>query len=188
MGMSFLVRLRSRVRGPTVESIKKFLWPAHPPIRWLILSAAILLVDQITKLLVLHYLRPYQQIHLLPVLNLTLLLNRGAAFSFLAGAGGWQQWMFVAIALGFSMGIIFWLRRLPPRGRAWLAAGLALIVGGALGNALDRVWQGFVIDFIQVHYATVWYFPAFNVADSSITVGAVIVIIDSLFRPGRERR
>lgn len=188
MGLSFVGWVKSGAQGRSMEPVKKFFWPPHPPIRWLILSAAILVVDQLTKLLVLHYLRPYEQIHLLPVLNLTLLFNRGAAFSFLAGAGGWQQWVFVIIALIFSAAIVVWLRRLPAHGRAWLAAGLALIVGGALGNALDRVWQGYVIDFIQVHYSTVWYFPAFNVADSSITVGAVIVIVDSLFRRRRERR
>lgn len=175
-------RLRTRLGRFRLES---FLWPTHPPVRWLVLSVAVLVADQFTKLLVLYYLRPYQHVYLLPVLNITLLFNRGAAFSFLAGANGWQQWLFVAIALGFAVVITVWMRRLPAQGQAWLAVGLALILGGALGNALDRVWHGYVIDFIQVHYSGIWYFPAFNVADSAITIGAIIAIVDALFHHRR---
>ncbi|MGH8274404.1 MAG: signal peptidase II [Gammaproteobacteria bacterium] len=164
--------------------------PKHPPIRWLALAFVVLVADQFAKLLVLYYLKPYEQVNLLPVLNITLLFNRGAAFSFLAGATGWQQWLFVVLAAAFSIAIIVWLFRLPPRGRAWLAAGLALILAGALGNAIDRVWHSHVIDFIQVHYSDVWYFPTFNVADSAITVGAIIAIADAFFhrRPKENRR
>lgn len=158
-----------------------FVAPTHPPTRWLGLALIVLIIDQFTKLLVLYYLQPFERVHLLPVLNITLLFNRGAAFSFLAGASGWQQWIFVALAIAFSVAIIVWLRRLPARGRAWLAAGLALILAGALGNAIDRVWHAHVIDFIQVHYDDSWYFPAFNIADSAITVGAIIAIIDAFF-------
>lgn len=156
--------------------------PLHPPVRWLVLGLVILVVDQFTKLLVLYYLKPYAKVAILPVLNITLLYNRGAAFSLLANQNGWQQWFFVMLALGFSAGILVWLRRLPPYGRAWLAAGLSLILGGALGNAIDRVWHAHVIDFIQVHYSDVWFFPAFNVADSAITVGAIIAIAEAIFR------
>ncbi|MGH8271652.1 MAG: signal peptidase II [Gammaproteobacteria bacterium] len=155
--------------------------PKHPPVRWLALAFVVLVADQFSKLLVLYYLEPFQKVVLLPVLNITLLFNRGAAFSMLANANGWQQWLFVVLALAFSIAILVWLRRLPAHGRAWLAAALALILAGALGNAVDRVWHAHVIDFIQVHYSDVWYFPTFNIADSAITVGAVIAIADALF-------
>lgn len=158
-----------------------FVIPAHPPVRWLLLGLLVLVADQFTKLLALYYLHPYQQHELLPVLNITLLFNQGAAFSLLAGANGWQQWLFVILAVVFSGAILVWLRRLPAHGHAWLAAGLSLILGGALGNAVDRVWHGHVIDFIQVHWHNVWYFPTFNVADSAITVGAIIAVADALF-------
>ncbi|MDN5864940.1 MAG: signal peptidase II [Gammaproteobacteria bacterium] len=167
-----------------------FFVPRHPPTRWLALAFIILIFDQFTKLLVLYYLEPYEQLPWLPVLNITLLFNRGAAFSFLAGANGWQQWLFVVLAVAFSIAILVWLRRLPARGRAWLAAGLALILAGALGNAIDRVWHGHVIDFIQVHYSDTWYFPTFNIADAAITVGAILAIVDALFhrraKPGSD--
>lgn len=157
---------------------ERFIIPRHPPVRWLLLGLFILVADQFSKLLVLYYLRPYERIDLLPVLNLTLLFNRGAAFSMLAGT---KQWLFVALALVFAGAILVWLRRLPAHGQAWLAAGLSLILGGALGNAVDRVWHAHVIDFIQVHWHNVWYFPTFNLADSAITIGAIIVAADAFF-------
>ncbi len=165
-----------------LSKVWRFVVPRHPPLRWLYLSVVVIIADQVAKLVVLYYLRPYERVELLPVLNITLLFNRGAAFSFLAGATGWQQWLFVGLAVAFSIAIVVWLCRLPARGRTGLAAGLALILAGALGNAIGRVWHAHVIDFIQVHYSNVWYFPAFNVADSAITVGAVIAIADALFR------
>lgn len=160
---------------------ERFLIPSHPPVRWLLLGVLVLIADQFTKLLALYYLQPYQRIDLLPMLNITLLFNKGAAFSMLAGANGWQQWLFVILALVFSAAILVWLRRLPARGQAWLAAGLALILGGALGNAVDRVWHAHVIDFIQVHWHDAWYFPTFNLADTAITIGAIIAAADALF-------
>ncbi len=160
---------------------EQFLVPSHPPVRWLLLGILVLIADQFTKLLALYYLQPYQRVELLPVLNITLLFNKGAAFSMLAGANGWQQWLFVILALVFSAAILVWLRRLPARGQAWLAAGLALILGGALGNAVDRVWHAHVIDFIQVHWHDAWYFPTFNLADTAITIGAIIAAADALF-------
>ena len=168
---------------------ERFLVPEHPPVRWLLLGLLVLFADQFTKLLALYYLHPYQRIDLLPVLNITLLYNKGAAFSLLAGANGWQQWLFVVLALVFSAGILVWLRKLPARGHAWLAAGLALILGGALGNALDRVWHAHVIDFIQVHWHETWYFPTFNLADTAITIGAIIAAADALFHrhPANEK-
>ncbi|MGH8128616.1 MAG: signal peptidase II [Gammaproteobacteria bacterium] len=167
---------------------ERFVIPGHPPVRWLLLGLLILVADQFSKLLVLYYVQPYERIHVLPVLNITLIVNKGAAFSMFAGANGWQQWLFVVLALVFAAAILVWLRRLPARGQAWLAAGLSLILGGALGNAVDRVWHAHVIDFIQVHWHTAWYFPTFNLADSAITVGAIIAIADALFhrRPAKD--
>lgn len=175
---NFVARLSKQLRGFDVEH---FLMPAHPPVRWLLLGLLVLVADQFTKLLILYYLQPYQRIDLLPVLNITLLFNKGAAFSLLAGANGWQQWLFVILALAFSVVILVWLRRLPAHGQSMLAAGLAMILGGALGNAIDRVWHSHVIDFIQVHWHNAWYFPTFNLADSAITIGAILVVADALF-------
>ena len=111
--------------------------------------------------------------------NLTLVYNTGAAFSFLADAGGWQRWFFVLLAIGVSALLLVWLYRLE-RDQHWLAAALALVLGGAVGNLVDRILHGHVIDFIDL-YAGGWHWPAFNVADSAITVGAVMLIIDAVF-------
>jgi signal peptidase II len=121
---------------------------------------------------------------LLPFLELTLLYNTGAAFSFLADASGWQRWFFVALGLLVSAAILFWLRQLDPRRHRLLAAGLALIMGGALGNVIDRLWHGHVIDFIHFHWKQ-WEFPAFNMADSSITIGAGLLILDAILESRR---
>jgi signal peptidase II len=146
---------------------------------WLWLSIVVIAADQWTKYLITDRLEEFEKIVLLPVLELTRLHNEGAAFSFLSGASGWQRWLFTALGLVVSAGILVWLRRLPPSGRHLLAAGLALVLGGALGNVIDRVLWGHVIDFIRVHYED-WAFPAFNVADSAITVGAGLLILDNL--------
>jgi len=153
---------------------------------WLWLSLAVVALDQWTKYLVTNHLEIYEQVILLPVLELMHVHNTGAAFSFLSGASGWQRWLFTALALLVSAAILLWLRRLPARGRNLLAAGLCLVLGGALGNVIDRVLWAYVIDFIRVHYAD-WYFPAFNVADSAITVGAGLLILDTLIDHGRVR-
>ncbi len=147
---------------------------------WLWLSAVIIVADQVTKWLVVQTFQLYDRLELLPFFALTRLHNPGAAFSFLSDASGWQRWFFITLGIAVTVLIMVWLRKLPPRGKGWLAAGLALIVGGALGNVIDRAIYGYVIDFISVYYQT-WHVPAFNVADSAITVGAVILIIDSLF-------
>jgi len=153
---------------------------------WLWLSLAVVALDQWTKYLVTNNLEIYEQVILLPVLELMRVHNTGAAFSFLSGASGWQRWLFTALALLVSAAILVWLRRLPARGRSLLAAGLSLVLGGALGNVIDRVLWAYVIDFIRVHYAD-WYFPAFNVADSAITIGAGLLILDTLIDHGRVR-
>ena len=148
-------------------------WPLY------VLALAVIVLDHLTKWMATHMLDYAQPVVLLPVLDLTLLHNRGAAFSFLSDAGGWQRWFFAAIALGVSGWIAWWLRTLPA-GKAWLATALSLILGGAIGNLIDRVLLGHVVDFISVHWGR-HYFPAFNVADSAITVGAVMMVIDTLF-------
>ncbi|MDG4604451.1 MAG: signal peptidase II, partial [Candidatus Contendobacter sp.] len=112
-----------------------------------------------------------------PSFNLLLTYNTGAAFSFLADAGGWQRWFFLGLGLMVSIGLLIWLGRLKPAEKR-LAAALALILGGAVGNLIDRIWLGQVIDFIQLYYDR-WYWPAFNIADSAITLGAVLLVLDS---------
>jgi signal peptidase II len=153
---------------------------------WLWLAVAVILFDQWTKSLVTENLDEFEQVILLPVLEFMRLHNEGAAFSFLSNAGGWQRWLFVGLGVIVSGGILVWLRRLPAGGQNLLAAGLSLILGGALGNVIDRVLWGHVIDFIRVHYDS-HYFPAFNAADSAITIGAVLLILDNLLEYDRAR-
>ena len=146
---------------------------------WMWLSLAVIALDQWTKSLITSNFSEFDSVTLLPVLDLMRLHNEGAAFSFLSDASGWQRWLFTFLGIGVSAGIMIWLRRLPAKGQNMLAASLALIMGGALGNVIDRVLWGHVIDFIRVHYQA-WYFPAFNIADSAITIGAGLLILDSL--------
>jgi signal peptidase II len=153
---------------------------------WLWLGVAVAVLDQWTKWLVVERFEEFERLVLLPVLELMRLHNTGAAFSFLSDAGGWQRWIFIGLAVAVSAGILVWLRRLPAKGQALLAAGLSLILGGALGNVIDRVLHGHVIDFIRVHYKE-HYFPAFNVADSAITIGAALIILDNLLEFDRAR-
>ena len=153
-------------------------------LKWLWLSLFILLLDQIVKQVAVQYLELHQPLAILPGLNMTLLYNKGAAFSFLNQAGGWQRWFFIILALGVSIYIIFWLSRLPATNR-WFACALALIMGGAIGNAWDRVVHGYVVDFIDVYYRD-WHWPAFNVADSAITVGAIMIIIEVILFPAEQ--
>ena len=149
-------------------------------LRWLLLSAAIILVDQVTKLIVLDHFNLHETLPLIPgLLNFTLAFNDGAAFSFLQGAGGWQRWFFTALAIVVSAVLVVWLKR-TPRGDWRTALPLALVVGGAIGNVIDRIRLGHVVDFIDVHYQS-WSFPAFNVADSAISIGAVLLIVFGLF-------
>lgn len=150
-----------------------------PMVGWLWLSVAVVVLDQITKALADTQLVLYEPVPLIPMLNLTLMYNTGAAFSFLSGAGEWARWMFVLLAVVISLVIFRWLRQLEP-GENWTAAGLSLILGGAVGNLIDRVSMGYVVDFIDVYYGQ-WHWPAFNIADSAITVGVVILIVHGLF-------
>ena len=153
-----------------------------PPnaLSWLLLSVAIIVADQLSKLAILAHFQLHESLPLIPgLLNLTLAFNDGAAFSFLQNAGGWQRWFFTVLAFGVSAVLVVWLRR-TPRGDWRTALPLSLVVGGAIGNVIDRVRLGHVVDFIDVHYAA-WSFPAFNVADSAISVGAVLLLFFGLF-------
>ncbi|HEC19706.1 MAG TPA: lipoprotein signal peptidase [Gammaproteobacteria bacterium] len=155
-------------------------------LKWLLLSAVVVALDLWTKALASEHLAMHEPVPVFPGFNLTLMHNEGAAFSFLSSAGGWQRWFFTIIAIVVSVVIVGWLARLKP-GQRWLALALALILGGALGNLWDRLTLGYVVDFIQVYYQK-WYWPAFNIADSAITVGAVMLVLDSLFGRHGERR
>ncbi len=154
---------------------------------WLWLAVVIMVLAHWTKSLVIERFEEFDRIVLLPVLELMRLHNEGAAFSFLSTAGGWQRWVFIGLGVAVSAGILVWLRRLPAKGQTLLAAGLSLILGGALGNVIDRVLYGYVIDFIRVHYED-YYFPAFNVSDSAISVGAALIILDNLLELDRARK
>jgi signal peptidase II len=146
--------------------------------KWLALAAAVLAADQAVKYLIVQRFALYETLYVLPVFNLTRLHNTGAAFSMFHDAGGWQRWFFIAVALGASLWVVWLLRRHPQDTLFCLA--LALILGGAIGNLTDRVLYGYVVDFLQVHYAG-HFFPAFNVADSAITVGAGLMIWEGFF-------
>ncbi len=144
--------------------------------RWLWLSLVVILLDQLTKQLAEQNLSLYELIPLLPSLNLTLAYNEGAAFSFLSDQGGWQRWFFSGLALVVSLVLVGWLAKL--KDERLLAITLALIIGGAVGNLIDRVLFGHVIDFIDV-YVQQYHWPAFNVADSAICVGVVLMFLDA---------
>jgi signal peptidase II len=145
---------------------------------WLPLSAAVVAIDQLSKLWILRHFQPYERRHLLPVLDITLWYNTGAAFSFLSDASGWQRWVFTALAFVVGIGLVAWLGRLRGRSQWLLCFSLALILAGALGNVIDRLRIGHVVDFILAHWNNS-YFPAFNVADSAITVGAAFLLLDA---------
>ena len=155
-------------------------------LRWASLSLLIIFLDQVTKAIVVAKLPQFRTHVVLPVLYFMQLHNEGAAFSFLASQSGWQRWFFIGLALVVSVGILVWLKRIDARRQRLLAVSLALILGGAVGNVVDRFTLGYVIDFIVVHWGTA-EFPAFNVADSAITIGAVLLIIDALLEGRRAR-
>lgn len=153
-------------------------------LRWLWLSLVMLILDQVTKQWAENTLTYGSPVEVLPMLNWTLLYNEGAAFSFLADAGGWQRWFFSGLALIISAVIVVWLSRLKDDER-WVAVSLSLILSGAIGNVIDRLLYGHVIDFIDVYYQQ-YHWPAFNIADSAITVGVVIMLLSAFF-DGKER-
>ena len=154
---------------------------------WMVVSSVVVVLDQATKWAILKWVPLYDKIPVNSFINITHQRNTGAAFSFLADADGWQRWFFIILATAVSAFIVNWLWRIRTTGPAILALGLALVLGGAIGNVIDRIVLGSVVDFIQVLIAG-WPFPSFNVADSAITVGAVFLIIDALFFSGKEEK
>jgi len=146
-------------------------------LKWLGLSLFAILLDQGTKLAIDSSMKLYQSIPVLPFFKLTYVHNTGAAFSFLSEAGGWQRWFFAGLALAISCVIAVWLARLKQH-ETLLAVALALVLGGAIGNLIDRLAYGYVIDFLDVYYQT-WHWPAFNIADSAITLGVILMLLES---------
>jgi signal peptidase II len=146
---------------------------------WLLMSLLIVVLDLWTKGLATESLSLYRPVELTSWLNMTLAHNYGAAFSFLSDAGGWQRWLFTGLASVVTVILIVWLFRLPAREKL-TAAALGLIIGGAVGNLIDRINNGYVVDFIDVYYHD-WHWPAFNLADSAITGGVILLLVDGLF-------
>jgi signal peptidase II len=145
---------------------------------WLWLSLVVIVLDQLSKQIAESLLTLYESVRVLPFFDFTLLYNKGAAFSFLSDQSGWQRWFFIVLAIVVCIVLVTWLRRLK-REEQWIAVALALIIGGAIGNVIDRILFGQVIDFLHFHYQQ-HYFPAFNVADSAITIGVIIMLFDAL--------
>lgn len=153
-------------------------------IAWTVIAGLVVIADQASKWAIVEWVQLYGKVPINSFINLTHQRNTGAAFSFLAGAAGWQRWFFVILATGVSAVIAVWLWRIRTDGPFVLMAGLSLVLGGAVGNLIDRAALGYVTDFIQVWFGN-WAFPSFNVADSAISVGAALLIIDALFLSGR---
>ncbi len=162
------------------RSLAGWLLGGHGATAWLWLSALVVVLDQITKAYVVANFEYARPLFINGWLDFTRLHNYGAAFSILADAGGWQHWLFIGLALVVGVVLFVWLWRLPRRGQAWLACSLALVLGGALGNVIDRVRFGYVVDFIHAHWDDL-YWPAFNVADMAISVGAVMLVLESFW-------
>lgn len=146
-------------------------------LKWLWLSGLMIVLDQISKVWVDSNLSLHQSIPVMPSFSITYAHNYGAAFSFLSEAGGWQRWFFAVLAIAVSVGIVIYLKKLKPEEKL-LAVSLSLILGGAIGNIVDRVIYGYVIDFLDVYYQ-VYHWPIFNIADSAITVGVALMLIES---------
>jgi signal peptidase II len=154
-------------------------------IAWMLIATLVVLADQATKWAIVRWVPLYGNVPINDFINLTHQRNTGAAFSFLAGAGGWQRWFFIILATVVSAVLAVWIWRIRAQAQLMLAGGLTLVLGGAMGNLIDRIRLGYVTDFIQVWFGS-WPFPSFNVADSAITVGAAMLIIDSLFFQDKE--
>lgn len=155
-------------------------------LRWYILAILVVALDQGSKAWVSAVFDYAETLEVLPFFNMTLVYNRGAAFSFLSDAGGWQRWLFAVIGIVVSVIITVWMSRLSLQQKR-LSLALSLILGGAIGNLWDRAILGHVIDFIDVHYLG-YHWPAFNLADSAITLGALLLIVDSLFAGGERKK
>jgi signal peptidase II len=153
-------------------------------LHWLGLAFILLLVDQFTKVLILGYYQLGDSTYVLSFFNVVRVHNSGAAFSFLAGASGWQRWFFTGVGL-LAVGFILWMLK-SHAGQKLFSFAMACLLGGAVGNVIDRLVHGYVVDFLDFHVQS-WHFPAFNVADSAITVGAACLILDELLRVRRSR-
>jgi signal peptidase II len=158
-------------------------FPSGSWMPWLALALAIFLADQLTKVMILGYYRLGDTTYVTSFYNVVRAHNTGAAFSFLAAASGWQRWLFTGIGIAAAVFIVYLLRT--HAGQKLFSFSLACILGGAVGNVVDRLVHGYVVDFIQVHWSNTYYFPAFNVADSAITIGAICLILDELRRVRR---
>jgi len=148
--------------------------------KWLWLSALALILDQLRKIWIDTSMSLYQSIPVFPGFSITYAHNYGAAFSFLSDAGGWQRWFFAVLAAVISIGLIVWIKRLKPE-ETLLAVSLSLVLGGAIGNLIDRVIYGYVIDFLDVYYQS-YHWPVFNIADSAITVGVAFMLYESFMQ------
>jgi len=146
-------------------------------LKWLWLSSLLIVLDQASKWFMVSWLSLYETVAVIPFFNLTMAHNTGAAFSFLAQAGGWQRWFFVGLTVIISTGLIIWLKKLSSAAKLE-AISISMILGGAIGNVIDRLCHGYVIDFLDVYYGS-YHWPTFNIADSAIVVGAALLIIDS---------
>ena len=160
------------------QKSKNAVWP------WLGLALILLIADQFTKVLILGYYQLGDSSPVTSFFNIVRVHNSGAAFSFLASASGWQRWFFTAVGVGVAVFIVYMLRAHP--GQKLFSFAMACILGGAIGNVIDRLLHGYVVDFLDFHYAGM-HFPAFNIADSAISVGAVCLILDELLRVRRAR-
>ena len=153
-------------------------------LKWLWLSLLVIVLDQLSKFWVVSVFELYQSIELIPYLNLTYVHNKGAAFSFLSSAGGWQRWFFSIISMVAVFVLLLWLKRLKPTEKL-LAVSMSLILGGAIGNLYDRLAYGYVIDFLDAYYQQ-WHWPVFNIADSAIVLGVGLMLLDMLITPNQE--
>lgn len=151
---------------------------AHPPWRWFGVAVLVVVIDQLTKLVVIREFDLYDRLPVLPFFDLVRLHNTGAAFSLLAGASGWQNWFFTAVAVLVCAVLVWWFRQVPP-GQAVVPLALTLVIGGAIGNLIDRLAYGYVVDFVLLYWRD-WSYPAFNVADSAITIGVGLLLYDGL--------
>ena len=161
------------------------MWPPYPWL-WLLVTGVVVYFDWETKHMVSEALTLYRPVEVFSWLNITLAHNYGAAFSFLADAGGWQRWLFTVLPAAVSLFLLVWLLRLPRQD--WLTAlSLALVLGGAIGNLAGRIKYGYVVDFVDVHHGG-WHFPAFNVADAAITCGIALLLIEGIVLPLFKRK
>ncbi|PHS25379.1 MAG: signal peptidase II [Methylophaga sp.] len=156
-------------------------------LKYLWLSALVIFLDQSSKWFMTSLLSLYESIAVMPFFNFTLAHNYGAAFSFLAGAGGWQRWFFIVLTTVISIVLVIWLKKLNTQAKLE-AISISLILGGAIGNVIDRIYFGYVVDFLDFYYGT-WHFATFNIADSAIVVGAGLLIVDSFIaKPESEQK